>query len=232
MLACLHHLESPFLGGAEGPLRAARLIHHDLLAGDPLPDLDAVDGIISFGGAQSVTEIEEYPYLIDEAELLRRAAEQDVPVLGICLGAQLLAHALGGSVRRLPRRAVVWAALRHTAPDPLIDALPDPVFALHWNEDAIEPPPGATELLERGGLGCAAFRIGSAWGVQFHADVDGPVLEGWYERYGDWVEAAGVELADAHAADVRHLPGQPETAEAIFGGFVTRARAARSRAPR
>jgi GMP synthase (glutamine-hydrolysing) len=232
VLACLHHLESPFLGAAEGPLGPARLAHHDLLAGDPLPDLDAVDGIISFGGAQSVTEIERYPYLTDEAEFLRRAVEQDVPVLGICLGAQLLAHALGGSVRRLPRRAVVWAALRHIAPDPLTDALPDPVFALHWNEDAIEPPPGATELLERGGLGCAAFRIGSAWGVQFHADVDGAVLDGWYERYGDWVEAAGVEIADARAADGRHLPGQPETAEAIFGGFVTRARAARTRAPR
>ena len=105
--------------------------------------------------------------------------------------------------------------------------------ALHWNEDAIEPPPGATELLERGGLGCAAFRIGSAWGVQFHADVDGAVLDGWYERYGDWVEAAGVDRSPTPAPPTRaHLPGQPQTAEAIFGGFVTRARAARTRAPR
>ena len=84
----------------------------------------------------------------------------------------------------------------------------------------------------RGGLGCAAFRLGSAWGVQFHADVDRPVLAGWYERYGDWVSAAGVDLAAAKAADEVHLPGQPQTAQAIFGGFVTRARAARTRAPR
>jgi GMP synthase (glutamine-hydrolysing) len=126
----------------------------------------------------------------------------------------------------------VWAALRHAAEDPLIDALPDPVHALHWNEDAIEPPPGATELLERGGLGCAAFRAGSAWGIQFHADVDGPTLDGWYDRYGDWVTGAGIELAAAQAADAEHLPGQAQTAEAIFGGFVSRARAARTRAPR
>ena len=231
-LAAIHHLEHPFLGAAEAPLRAARLTHHDRLGGDPLPDLDQVDGIISFGGAQSVTEIDRYPYLREEAVLLTRAVDRDVPVLGICLGAQLLAYALGGSVSRLPRRAVRWAELDHTAPDPLLDALPGPVAALHWNEDAIEPPPGATELLERGGLGCAAFRIGSAWGLQFHADVDGPTLAAWYERYGDWLARAGVEPAAARAADAEHLPGQSRTAEAIFGGFVTRARAARARAPR
>ncbi len=227
-LACLHHLESPFLGAAEQPLGAARLSHHDRLAGDPLPDLDAIDGIVSFGGAQSVTEIERYPYLQEEVELLRAAVERDLPVLGICLGAQLLAHALGGSVKPLPRRAVRWVELARIADDALV---PDPVWALHWNEDAIEPPPGATELLERGGLGCAAFRQGSGWGIQFHADVDGRVLDRWYEDYGDWVTAAGVELAAAREADAQHLPGQPDTAEAIFGGFVRRARAARTRAP-
>src|SRR3954469_7569317 len=190
-LACLHHLESPFLGAAAAPLRAAALDHRDLLGGDPLPDVSEVDGLVSFGGAQSVTEIERYPYLLDERDLLRDAVAHDVPVLGICLGAQLLAHALGGSVHRLPRRAVRWAALHHAAADPLLDPLPDPVFALHWNEDAIEPPPGATELLERGGLGCAAFRTGSAWGLQFHADADGPTLDGWYETYGDWLAPGG-----------------------------------------
>src|SRR4051812_18272946 len=225
---CPHPLESPFLGAAAEPLRAADLAHHDLLAGDPLPDLGEVDGLISFGGAQSVTEIDRYPYLLAEAELLREAIARDVPVLGVCLGAQLLAHALGGSVRRLPRRAVRWVELARVAAD---DLVPERVWALHWNEDAIEPPPGATELLERGGLGCAAFRIGSGLGIQFHADVDGPTLDGWYARYGDWVTAAGVELAAAQAADAEHLPGQPATAEAIFGGFVRRARAARTRAP-
>ena len=118
---------------------------------------------------------------------------------------------------RLPRRAVRWVELARIADDALV---PERVWALHWNEDAIEPPPGATELLERGGLGCAAFRIGSGLGIQFHADVDRPTLDGWYERYGDWVAAAGVDLAAAQAADAEHLPGQPATAEAIFGGFV------------
>jgi GMP synthase (glutamine-hydrolysing) len=209
-------------------LRGARL-EHVRVGRDPLPDLGAVDGLVVFGGAESVTEIDRYPALQEEGELLRAAVERELPVLGVCLGAQLLAYALGGSVRRLPRRAVRWVELERIADDEL---LPDPVLALHWNEDAIEPPPGAVELLDRGGLGCAAFRVGSAWGVQFHADVDAATLDGWYARYGDWLAGAGTDEATARAADAEHLPGQPATAEAIFGGFVRRARAARTRAPR
>jgi GMP synthase (glutamine-hydrolysing) len=205
-------------------LAGARLEHVHPHRGDPLPT--DFDGLVVFGGAESVTEIDRYPYLLEEAELLRTT---EAPVLGICLGAQLLAHALGGSVRRLPRRAVRWVELARVADDELI---PERVWALHWNEDGVEPPPGAIELLERGeGLGCAAFRAGNAWGVQFHADVDAATLDGWYERYGDWLEQAGVDPAAAREADGRHFPGQPATAEAIFGGFVRRVRAARTRAP-
>src|SRR5829696_6148554 len=231
-LACLHHLDPPYPGAAMAALGGARLEHVHVLRGDELPDPGAVDGIIAFGGAESV--LDHHPALEAEADLLRRTVERDVPVLGICLGAQLLAHALGGRVHRLPRRAVTWARLAHRADDPLISALPDPVPALHWNEDAIEPPPGAPELLDRGGLGCAAFRAGSGWGIQFHPDVDGATLDGWYAAYGDWLGPAGVDEATARAADAKHLPGQPAVAEALFGGFAefTRARAARARAGR
>src|SRR5262249_24558200 len=68
-------------------------------AGDELPGLDEVSGILSLGGSESVTELDRYPYLHDEVALLRQAVDAAVPVLGICLGGQLLAHATGGSVR-------------------------------------------------------------------------------------------------------------------------------------
>jgi GMP synthase-like glutamine amidotransferase len=225
-LAVLHHLPEPFLGLAERPLRDAGLTldERDLLAGDALPALGEVDGILSFGGSQSVVDIDSDPVLTQEVELLREAVEAGVPVLGICLGGQLLAHAMGGRVERAPRRTVAWVELEATSAadgDPIAQALGSPVRGLHWNEDRFELPPGATELLTRNGEGVTAFRAGNAaWGVQFHPEVDAGVLEGWYARYGAWLTEAGVSEADARAADADHLPGQAETAERLFGAFA------------
>jgi GMP synthase (glutamine-hydrolysing) len=225
-LVCVHHLEQPFLGLAEAPLRRAGVTidERHLARGDALPAPDEVDGIISFGGAQSVLDIEHDPALRAEARLLRDAVAAGVPVLGVCLGGQLLASALGARVRRAPRRTVAWvelAALPAAADDPLFASLGSTVAGLHWNEDLFTLPPGATELLTGTTPGVAAFRAGErAWGVQFHPEVDAPALEGWYASYGSWLQEAGVSEADARAADARHLAGQAQTAERLFGGFA------------
>jgi GMP synthase-like glutamine amidotransferase len=224
-LAVLHHLPEPFLGLAERPLRDAGLTldERDLLKGDELPRLDEADGILSFGGSQSVVDIDRDPLLTAEARLLREAVEAKVPVLGICLGGQLLAHALGAPVTRAPRRTVAWVEVEATpaaAADPLGQALGSPVRGLHWNEDRFDLPPGATELLTRHGQGVTAFRGGErAWGVQFHPEVDAATLERWYSSYGAWLAEAGVTEAEARAADAEHLPGQAERAERLFGAF-------------
>lgn len=238
VVAVLHHLGPPFTGHAGAVLRAAGvdLDERDVARGDALPDLDAVDGVISFGGLQSVLDLE--PALQAEVELLRAAVEREVPVLGVCLGGQLLAHATGGSVHRRARRLVAWPALEAlpaARADPLFGALPAGAAALHFNEDAIALPEHAVHLVRPVGENAEGFRIGAcAWGVQFHPEVDEGALDGWYR---DWPEAlveAGVSEADARAADARHLPGQRALAEALFGGFarVVRARGrARSASP-
>ncbi|HWK28556.1 MAG TPA: hypothetical protein VNS09_18465, partial [Solirubrobacter sp.] len=93
--------------------------------------------------------------------------------------------------------------------------------ALHWNQDGIEPPPGATEIYARPPGGRAeGFRFRRAWGVQFHPEVDPPALDGWYAAWSDLLEPAGTTLADARAADALHLPGQAALAAAIFGAFA------------
>jgi GMP synthase-like glutamine amidotransferase len=223
-LAVLHHLERPFTGYAAEPFAEAglELVERDLRHGDPLPSLDEIDGVLAFGGEQSVREIDRYPYLVEEVDLLREAVAREMPVLGVCLGGQLLAHALGGEVTKMPRRMVEWAQVRRLPAgddDPVAGGLPSPFAALHWNEDSFTVPPGAVELLERAGPGGEAFRHGaSAWGVQFHCEADPVAVEEWYERFP--LDGTGITEEQARAADERHMEAQREVARTLFGGFA------------
>ncbi len=226
VLGCLHHLEDAFTGYAGTAMRAAgvELDERFLREGDALPGLDEIDGILALGGEQSVRDIEADPVLGAEAELLREAVARGVPVLGVCLGAQLLAHALGGSVERLEKRMIAWTPIEPlpaAAGDPVFGALPAGAHALHWNEDGFSAPPGAVELLRRPGSTVEAFRVGPcAWGIQFHPEVQPDGLDGWYRTGYMELPEAGVTEEEARAADARHLPGQPALAGALFGGFA------------
>jgi GMP synthase-like glutamine amidotransferase len=211
-IAVIHHLQQPFLGNAAEPLGAVE--EHF----GTLPDVDAVDAIVSLGGEQSAWD----PALAGEVELIREATAREIPFLGVCLGAQLLAYAHGGKVSRLPRRLVTWAPIGILHDDPVLGSIPPGAHGLHWNEDGIELPPTATELLERPEGGRAeGFRIGRlAWGVQFHPEVDSAALDGWYAAWGNVLGPAGVTEADARAADSVHLPHQAALSAALFGAFV------------
>ena len=226
VIACLHNLEDAFTGHAGDALRAAGvdLLEIHLRAGEPLPDLDGIDGVVSLGGEQSVRNIDSDPMLTAEAAFMREAVERGIPVLGVCLGGQLLAHALGGRVVRLEQPIIRWfpvETLPDAAGDPVLGALPDGAMALHWNEDGIEAPPGSVELLGRRHGTVEAFRYGeTAWGVQFHPEAHDEGLDSWYEAgYGE-LTAAGVSEEDARALDAVHLPGQAALSEALFGSFA------------
>lgn len=225
MLACIHHLERPSLGLAEGPLRGAglELDERDLRAGDPLPEPGAFDGLLMLGGEQSLREIDRYPYLGEELDLVREVVADGVPTLGICLGGQLLAHAHGAAIERLPRRRIGWPEVERTeagAEDPLFAGLPDVVPALHWNEDCFTVPDGADELLSRSDLGGEAFRLGDrAWGLQFHPEADEAILDGWYAR-PEVLKQAAITEQQGRAEDERRMPGQRRRAETLFEAFA------------
>jgi GMP synthase-like glutamine amidotransferase len=221
VVAVLHNLQRSFLGHAGPALLGAgvRLDERFLRDGDPLPALEEVDGIVALGGEQTAVD----PALATQAALLRGATERGVPVLGVCLGAQLLAHALGGTVRRLERRHLDWLELRPlpaAAGDPVLGALPPGAAGIHWNEDGFALPEGAVELLRSPAGSGEGFRVGErSWGVQFHPELDDEALDAWYVDWHEALGAAGVTEADARAADREHLPGQRALSEAIFGGF-------------
>src|SRR5687767_357338 len=209
-VAVLHNLERSFLGHAGPALRDAgvELDERFLRAGDPLPAPDEADGILVLGGEQTAVD----PALEDQAALLRDATARGVPVLGVCLGAQLLAHAHGGEVRKLARRHLDWlplVPLPAADGDPVLGALPPGAAGIHWNEDGFDLPPGAVELLRSPAGSGEGFRAARrSWGVQFHPELDEAALDHWYADWHVALDAAGVTEAEARAADREHLPGQ------------------------
>jgi GMP synthase (glutamine-hydrolysing) len=129
-------------------------------------------------------ETDAYPHLARALDLLRDAAARSAPTLGICLGAQLAAAALGGRAYPGPAgEELGWTKVELTPEgqaDPVLGALQAPAELFEWHHDTFDPPPGATLLATGGVYPTQAFRLGSVVAVQFHPEVDGPLLAGWW----------------------------------------------------
>jgi GMP synthase (glutamine-hydrolysing) len=141
------------------------------------------DAVMVFGGRMNVGEETEYPWLEDEYELLRAWVDDETPLLGVCLGAQTLAHATGGHVSRAPfsRAGFYKAALSDQGrDDPVVGVLPERFDALLTNAYEFEPSAQATRLAAADGQQ-QAFRVGGrAWGVQFHPEARKEQVLAWW----------------------------------------------------
>jgi GMP synthase (glutamine-hydrolysing) len=153
--------------------------------GEPVPvTLDGADGLVVLGGVMDADETDDYPHLARTKELLAHAAARSAPTLGICLGAQLAAAALGGRAYPGPAgEEIGWSKVELTdagRADPVTGALREPVELFEWHHDTFDPPPGAILLAGGAVYPSQAFRLGSVVAVQFHPEVDGPLLAGWW----------------------------------------------------
>jgi GMP synthase (glutamine-hydrolysing) len=154
----------------------------------PPRPLDRYDAVLVFGGAMHADQDARHPWLRDETLWLQQLLAQRTPLLGICLGVQLLARAAGSWVGPLPRPEIGWCDVELTAAgaaDPVTGALPRRFEALQWHHYTYGVPHGAVELA-RSDACTQAFRLGDAcWGVQFHPEVTTAQLEGWMDDGGE-----------------------------------------------
>ncbi len=187
-------------------------------------DLDA-DLLIILGGFMSALEIDRHPFLRAERELLERRLGLGRPVLGICLGAQLLALAAGARVFSRPEGPVIGVHPVVTTSegrrDPLFRGMGDRLEVVHWHTDAFELPPRAVRLASSKNSPNEAFRIGNAWGVQFHPEADAPTLEDWIRHAPDAVAASGRNADEVLRYDLWRLRAVEHRNAAMLDRLVT-----------
>jgi GMP synthase (glutamine-hydrolysing) len=197
----------------------ARLVR--TFAGDSVPR--EADALVVLGGGMGAYEADRLQHLQDEIDLLRSCVDRGRPVLGICLGSQLLAKALGAEVARAPVKEIGFYRVRLTddaRSDPLFAAAPPDFVAFHWHGDAFTLPAGAVPLASSTLTPLQAYRFGSrAWGVQFHLEVDEEVLAAMMTGEQELLEA-GVDPALLRLQAARELPRLRAIASAVFARFA------------
>ena len=163
-----------------------RITHCYPFAGDAIPELsDNTAGTIVMGGAQNVSQIDQHPYLTLECEWISQCIHAQRPVVGICLGAQLLAHALGAAVKPHPRGICEFGYTEVSPTDQADHWLDKPTHMVEAHFEEFDLPAGAVPLATGRQFGNQAFRFGdAAFGLQFHPEVSAQMFEEW--QAADW----------------------------------------------
>jgi GMP synthase (glutamine-hydrolysing) len=222
VLVVQHDLDAP-LAALEPPLAALGVRTVTWHApSQPEPPTGSFDGVIVLGGIVNPDGTDGEAPLERERELIADAHARGLPVLGVCLGAQLIAQALDGSAERMPAIEVGWVPIEFdeaAQSDALLAGVPPRLHVNEWHNYACLPPAGAA-VLARSPACVQAFRVGATtWGLQFHVEVTRPVLEEWAEAAAPEIEALGLQ-AEAVLGTDEQLAQQMRLAARIGDRFA------------
>ena len=172
--------------------------------GATLPRDPMADALVVFGGEQAATDDHTHPYLPDLARLMAAYTAADKPVLGICLGAQILARAYGAENQLGTTPEFGWVDVTLTdsgRADPVLSVLPPDFPIFQWHSDTFALPKDAVHLAQSAGARNQAFRIGRAtYGTQFHFEASRAVVADWLHRFPDGIERMAPGWAGKHVA--------------------------------
>ena len=215
---------NPLLKSAGFRIRYVNFARHP----DAQPSLDGYDGLVILGGPMSVNDAGRLPHLNAELALIEDALRRDMPVLGICLGAQLIAKSLGAPVYRNPQKEIGWYDVSPTADagsDPLLRELQKTEKIFQWHGETFDIPKSTRHLAFSPLCANQAFRYGAkVYGFQFHMEVDEPMIHRWLKVEDNRAEISGLHGPDhiefLFGETSRNIARLREMSDRVFGAFI------------
>jgi GMP synthase (glutamine-hydrolysing) len=221
------HARSEGLGTIEGALRASGHSFKYLrtFQGETVPkNAGDLRGLVIMGGPMGVYEHAKYPFLKDEMKLIESFLKEGKPILGVCLGSQLLASALGAEVKKGPRKEIGWYPIHlsaNAAEDPLFEGQPSSFTAYHWHGDIFDLPADAVPLASSDFTALQAFRHGeNVYGFLFHMEVTREQIQTMLQEFSEEIQQEKLDGAGILNASASHLPPMREIGNAVFGRWA------------
>ncbi len=219
----IQHIGCETLGTIAGALGARGISHNYVRAfqGDKIPNtMGDSAGLVVMGGPMGVYEQERYPFLRQEMNLIEKALEEKLPVLGVCLGSQLLAASLGAEVKKGKGKEIGWHPVTLTE-----NALADPLWteadrsfvAYHWHGDVFDLPSDAVALASSAQTSCQAFCYGrNAYGFLFHMEVTEKIIAEMVMTFSDELREAQIDGREILEKARNYLPGLRKIGDNVF----------------
>ncbi len=189
-----------------------------------LENADTYAGLVILGGAQSVNEKDIYPYLESEKEITQRFIELEKPIMGLCLGAQIIANTLGAEIYANDKKEIGWFPLKMTDPgtkDPLTNNISNGDMAFHFHGDYFLTPPNCFNLASTEITECQAFSFNkSVYGFQYHPEIDQPLHDMMCSNNKEYIEASGYAFTAITQDTEQYLDTYIQSHRKLFQAWI------------